>query len=172
MPIKWFWRSSTGQRPAEPVDLTVAAADANAGGSLYDIASCLVRLAVHRAEPDEALRVLSSARPPTWLRLDVQLRNWRHSFCTDNEWRQITDPARTESDPLALLLTACAGDGLLRQRAVVTPLMRSDQRLLPILLATNRRVRRSPVPPISTGGLGIVTGRGLPTGYSSSKCSP
>jgi hypothetical protein len=48
MRIKWFWRSSTGQAPAAladvavaapPVDLSVAAADADAGGTLDDLAS-------------------------------------------------------------------------------------------------------------------------------------
>jgi hypothetical protein len=143
MRIKWFWRSSTGQAPAAPVDLSVAAApvdlsvaaaDADAGGSLHDLASGLIQLAVDRATPDEAMRVLSGLRPRTWLRLDVELRSLRHWFGTDVGWRRITDPARTGSDPLALLLTACFDDGRLRQRAVMTPLMSHDQRLLPILL--------------------------------------
>jgi hypothetical protein len=133
MGIKWFWRSRAGQAPAARDNLAVAAADADAGGSLYDLAFGLVRLALDRAEPDKALRVLSAVPPRTWLRLDVELRRWHHYF-TDEQWRQITDPARTGSDPLALLLTACSFDGRLRQRAVMTPLMRCDQRLLPPLL--------------------------------------
>jgi hypothetical protein len=94
----------------------------------------LIQLAVDRATPDEAMRVLSGLRPRTWLRLDVELRNLRHCFRTDDEWLRITDAARTGSDPLALLLTACFDDGRARQRAVMTPLMSRDQRLLPILV--------------------------------------
>ena len=41
MGIKWFWRSSTGEAPAAPDNLAVAAADADRGGSLYDLASGL-----------------------------------------------------------------------------------------------------------------------------------
>jgi hypothetical protein len=89
----------------------------------------LVRSAFDGAEPDEALRVLSAVRPRTWLRLDVELRRRHYCFASDKQWRQIT-----EADPLALLLTACSGDGRLRQRAVRTPLLRCDQRLLPLLL--------------------------------------
>ena len=132
MRIRWFWRSSADQAPAAPDNLAVAAADADAGGSVYDLASGLLRRALDRAEPHEALDVLSAVRPRTWLRLDVALRWWRDGFASDEQWRQLTDPAR--SDPLALLLTACAGDGRLRQRAVMTPLMGRDQRLLPMLL--------------------------------------
>ena len=134
MGIKWFWRSNTGEGPAALDNLAIAAADADSGGSLYDLASGLVRLAIDRAEADEALRALSAIRPRTWLRLDVTLRDSRHCFCTDRQWRQITNPGRAGSDPLVLLLTACSREGRLRQRAVMTPLMRCDQRLLPVLL--------------------------------------
>jgi hypothetical protein len=58
----------------------------------------------------------------------------RHWFGPHGQWRQLTDAAWAGSHPLALLLTACTGDGRLRQRAVMTPLMRRDQRLLPVLL--------------------------------------
>jgi hypothetical protein len=84
--------------------------------------------------PDEALRALSTLRPRTWLRLDEMLRNWPHWLATDKQWRQITDAAWAMSDPHALLLTACSHNGHLRQRAVMAPLMRRDQRLLPVLL--------------------------------------
>ena len=41
MRIRWFWRSSADQAPAAPDNLAVAAADADAGGSVYDLASGL-----------------------------------------------------------------------------------------------------------------------------------
>jgi hypothetical protein len=134
MGIKWFSRSRADQAPAARHSLAVAAADADAGGSHSDFAFGLVQLALDGAQPDEALRVLSAVRPRTWLRLEVELRSLSHWLRPGEQWRQITDPARTGSDPLALLLTACTGDGRLRQRAVMTPLMRRDQRLLPLLL--------------------------------------
>ena len=84
--------------------------------------------------PDKALRVLSAMRPRTWLRLDVELRSLRHFLQTRDEWQQITDAAWTGANPLALLLAACSGDGRQRQRAVQTPLIHRDQRLLPFLL--------------------------------------
>ncbi len=52
MGIKWFWRSSTGRAPAALDNWAVAAADADGGGSLYDIAFGLVRLALDPTEPD------------------------------------------------------------------------------------------------------------------------
>lgn len=91
-------------------------------------------LVLDQADPDGALRVLSAVRPRTWLRLDVELRSLRHFFHPRGEWQQITAAAWAGANPLALLLTACSGDGRLRQRAVHMPLMRSDQRLLPVLL--------------------------------------
>ncbi|WP_029112835.1 hypothetical protein [Mycobacterium sp. URHB0044] len=115
-------------------DLTVFAAQADAGRSADDLAAALVRLAVTGSSPDEALRTLATLRPGTWVRLDARLRQWPWLAAADDQRLQITDPARAASDPLALLLTACVYDGHLRQRAVNTPLMRRDQRLLPVLL--------------------------------------
>jgi hypothetical protein len=115
-------------------DLTTAVADANRGGSLYDTAKALVPVVLDRADPDKAVRVLSAMRPRTWLRLDVELGSLRHFFRPRDQWEQITDAAWAGANPLALLLTACSGDGRQRQRSVQTPLMRSDQRLLPALL--------------------------------------
>lgn len=115
-------------------DLAAAAEDADAGGSLYDLASGLVEPALARVAPDEALRVLSAMRPRTWLRLDAELRGLRHWFRPGDQWQQLTDAAWAGSNPLALLLVACSGDGHMRQRAVLTPLMGSDQRLLPVLV--------------------------------------
>jgi hypothetical protein len=133
MGIRWY-RWSTGVEPtAASENLATAAADADAGGSLYNLASALVRLAAHRANVDEALHVLSALSPRDWLRLDVEVRRFHH-YRNDDAWPRIADPVRTASDPLSVLLTACAGDGRLRQRAVQSPLMRSDQRLLPVLL--------------------------------------
>lgn len=133
MGISWFRRSDDG-RIAALEDLAAAIAGANRGGSLYDTAKALVPLVLDQPDPDGALRVLSGLRPRTWLRLDVELRSLRHFFRPAREWQQITAAAWAGSDPLALLLTACSGDGRQRQRSVQTPLMRSDQRLLPVLL--------------------------------------
>ncbi|MBE1549066.1 hypothetical protein GGC64_003090 [Mycobacterium sp. OAS707] len=128
MGIRWF------DRAAALEDLTAAVEGANHGGSLYDTARALVPLALDGADPDAALRVLSAMRPRTWLRLDVELRSLRHIFRPGDEWRQITDAAWAGANSVALLLTACSGDGRQRQRSVQSPLMRSDQRLLPVLL--------------------------------------
>ncbi len=134
MGIKWFWRSRADQPRGEPDDLTVLAAQADAGRSTDDLAQALVRLAMTGTSPDEALRTLATLRPGTWLRLDGRLRQWPWWATADDQWLRITDPARAGSDPLALLLTACVYDGHLRQRAVHTPLMRREQRLLAVLL--------------------------------------
>jgi hypothetical protein len=134
MGIKWFWRSSGGQPPAAPTDLQVAAAEADRGGSLFDTANALARLVLEQADPDEALRVLSAMRPRTWVRLDTELRSLRHFFRPGDQWQRISDAAWANSDPVALLIMACSGDGRQRQRAVMTPVMRRDQRLLPVLL--------------------------------------
>ncbi|HEX2402276.1 MAG TPA: HEAT repeat domain-containing protein [Mycobacterium sp.] len=115
-------------------DLAAAVDEADRGRSLYETAKALARVVVERADPDEALRMLSAVRPRTWLRLDVELRSLRHFFRPRDEWGQITDAAWAGANPLALLLTACSGDGRQRQLSVQTPLMRSDQRLLPVLL--------------------------------------
>ena len=115
-------------------DLAAAVGEADRGGSLYETANALARVVVERADADEALRMLSAVRPRTWLRPDVELRSLRHFFHPRGEWQQITAAAWAGANPLALLLTACSGDGRLRQRAVHMPLMRSDQRLLPVLL--------------------------------------
>jgi hypothetical protein len=115
-------------------DLAAAVADANRGGSLYDTAAALAPLVLDRADPDMALRVLAAMRPRTWVRLDVELRSLRHFFPSRDEWQQVTDAAWDGANPLALLLAACSGDGRQRQRAVQTPLIHRDQRLLPLLL--------------------------------------
>src|SRR4051794_22135570 len=134
MGIKWFWRSRADRPRGEPDDLAVLAAQADAGRSVDDLAAAFVRLSVTGSSPDEALRTLATLRPGTWLRLDARLRQWPWWATADDQWLQITDPARAGSDPLALLLTACVYDGYLRQRAVNTPLTRRDQRLLPVLV--------------------------------------
>ncbi|MDT5331796.1 MAG: hypothetical protein QOF31_3093 [Mycobacterium sp.] len=115
-------------------DLAAAAEDADAGGSLYPLASGLVEPALARVAPEEGMRLVSAMRPRTWLRLDAELRGLRHWFRPGDQWQQLTDAAWAGSNPLALLLVACSGDGRMRQRAVLTPLMRSDQRLLPLLV--------------------------------------
>jgi hypothetical protein len=115
-------------------DLAAAAEDAEAGGSLYSLAAGLVEPALARVAPDEATSVLSAMRPRTWLRLDAELRGLRHWYGPGGQWQQLTDAALEGTNPLALLLMACTDDGRLRQRAVLTPLMRSDQRLLPLLV--------------------------------------
>ncbi len=115
-------------------DLATAAEDADAGGSLYDLASGLVEPALAQVAPDEAMRVLSAMRPRTWLRLDTELRGLRHWYRPGDQWQHLTEAAWTGSNPLALLLIACSGDGHMRQRAVLTPLMHSDQHLLPLLV--------------------------------------
>ncbi|OMB80263.1 HEAT repeat domain-containing protein [Mycolicibacterium conceptionense] len=112
-------------------DLATAMADADRGGSLYAAADLLIQLALERAEPDKVMRVLSGVRPRTWLRLDVEFRRWSHP---SDRWPFIFDAAWDGSDSVALLLTACSGNGRLRQRAVNAPLMVSDQQLLPMLL--------------------------------------
>ncbi|CQD21928.1 hypothetical protein BN970_05178 [Mycolicibacterium conceptionense] len=112
-------------------DLATAMADADRGGSLYAAADLLIQLALERAEPDKVMRVLSGVRPRTWLRLDVEFRRWSHP---SDRWPLIFDAAWDGSDSVALLLTACSGNGRLRQRAVNAPLMVSDQQLLPMLL--------------------------------------
>jgi hypothetical protein len=58
----------------------------------------------------------------------------RHYYLPGDQWRQLADAAWAGDNPLALLLMACCDDGRQRQRSVQTPLMRSDQRLLPVLL--------------------------------------
>jgi hypothetical protein len=115
-------------------DLAVAAEEADHGRSLYDAANALERLVLERTKSDKALRVLLAMLPRTWLRLDGELRSVRQFFRPGDQWQQITEAAQGESDPLALLLMACSGDGRQRQRAVRSQLMRSDQRLLPVLV--------------------------------------
>jgi hypothetical protein len=130
--IRWFRWSSGAEPPTASATLAVAAADADGGGRLDDLASGLLKVVVDRVNPDEAFRVLSAMRPRTWLRLDVELRSLRQFYRPGVQWPQIID--RVADDPVALLLTACSGDGRQRQCAVQTPLMQRDQRLLPILL--------------------------------------
>jgi hypothetical protein len=55
-------------------DLAAAAEDADAGGSLYPLASGLVEPALARVAPEEGMRLVSAMRPRTWLRLDAELR--------------------------------------------------------------------------------------------------
>lgn len=133
MGIRRLWGSRDG-RAAALENLAAAVAAADLGGSVYDTAKALVPLALDRSDPDMALRVLSAIGPRTWLRLDTELRSLRHFYRAGGEWKQITDAAWAGANPLALLLTACSGDGRQRQRSVQTPLMRSDQRLLPVLV--------------------------------------
>jgi hypothetical protein len=132
--IKRFWWRGSNKAAVATDDLEIAAADANAGHRVDDLALGLVRLAADRASPDEALGALLSLQPRVWVGLDNKLRYWPWWPASDRQWLEITDPARAGSDPLALLITACSYDGYLRQRAVKTPLMRRDQRLLPVLL--------------------------------------
>lgn len=135
--MEWFRRSGD----ADALDkLAAAVADADRGRSLSATANALAQLALDRAEPDQVLRVLSAIHPRTWLRLDIELRRVRQSFYPGDSffpgyrWKWITNAARVRSDAVALLLAASSGDGRQRQRSVNTPLMRSDQRLLPLLL--------------------------------------
>lgn len=128
MAMQWFRRSDDGDALD---DLASAVADADRGGSLGAAASTLAQLGLDRTEPDKVLRVLSTVRPRTWLRLDVALRRVRHP---GYRWRRITDAAWDRSDSVTVLLTACSGDGRQRQRSVNSRRMRSDQRLLPLLL--------------------------------------
>ncbi|STZ87815.1 Uncharacterised protein [Mycolicibacterium fortuitum] len=103
-------------RPGDDLlaDLATAMAEADRGGSLYEAANILAQLAADRAELDKVMPVLSSVRPRTWLRLDTALRkSWQPS----HRWRQIIEAAWHRSDSVALLLTACSGDG--RQRRVL-----------------------------------------------------
>ncbi|MGA5545224.1 HEAT repeat domain-containing protein [Mycobacterium sp. NPDC051198] len=112
-------------------ELATAVAEADRGGSLYAATNILAQLAADRVELDKVMPVLSSVRPRTWLRLDTALRKvWHPSY----RWRQIIEAAWHSSDSVALLLTACSGDGRQRQRAVNSRSMRDDQRLLPLLL--------------------------------------
>lgn len=98
-----------------------------------DVARGLVGMAAECAAPDQVLLVLSTLGARSLLRLDARLRNWRWQV-TDAQRQHIDEAALAGVDPLALLLTACSGDGHLRQRAVATPLMHRDRRLLPVLL--------------------------------------
>jgi hypothetical protein len=72
-------------------------------------------------------------RPRTWLRLDAALRYWDYYPPKGDQGRQLSEAAWSGSDPLALLLVACSGDGRDRQRAVNTRPMITDERLLPVL---------------------------------------
>jgi hypothetical protein len=131
MAMGWFRPSGDG---GALDDWAAAVADADRGGSLGATANALEQLALARAEPDKVLQVLSTVRPRTWLRLDMALRRVRQPFWPGYRWRRITDAAWFRSDSVALLLAACSGDGRERQCSVNTPLMCTDQRLLPLLL--------------------------------------
>jgi hypothetical protein len=115
-------------------NLAAAVGEADRGGSLYKTANALARVVVERADPDEALQMLAAIRARTWLRLDAELRSLRQFFRPGNQWQLITDAAWAGCDPVAALLTVCSSDGRQRQRAIRTPLMISDQRLLPLLV--------------------------------------
>lgn len=121
------------RRPGDDTlgDLAAAIADADLGGSFYAAANILAQLAAEGADPDKVLPVLAAVRPRTWLRLDTALRRLWHP---GGRWRRITDAVWGRSGSLTLLLTACSGDGRQRQRSVNAKPMRSDQRLLPLLL--------------------------------------
>lgn len=121
------------RRPGDDAldDLAAAVADADRGGSFFAAANILAQLAAEGTDPDKALLVLSTMRPRTWLRLDIELRRLWHP---GGRWRRITDAVWGRSGSLALLLTACSADGRRRQRSVNAPLMCRDQRLLPILV--------------------------------------
>lgn len=129
--MEWF-------RPSEDGDalevLAAAVADADRGGSLCGTTTTLVQLVRDQTDPDMIMRVLSAARPRTWLRLDIELRRVRQTFCPAYRWKRITTAGWFRSDPVTLLLNACSADGRQRQRCVNAPLMCRDQRLLPVLV--------------------------------------
>ncbi|MEV0672163.1 HEAT repeat domain-containing protein [Mycobacterium sp. NPDC050441] len=131
MATEWFRRSPDGDALE---NLAAVVADADRGGSLYGTMKTLVQLARDRADPDEVMRVLSTVRPRTWLRLDIEQRRGYESFYPGYRWERITNAGWFRSDPLALLLNACSADGRRRQRAVNSRPMGSDQRLLPLLV--------------------------------------
>jgi HEAT repeats len=135
---RWF-RSDANSERAESADRRrlrelIAAAEQGGAGSGPDLAKHLVRLAAGGGDSAEALRLLSTVGPRTWLRLDDDLRSWSGWPAAKEEWRRIRDAAWLRSDPLAVLLTACSNNGHVRQSAVADPVMRRDRRLLPVLM--------------------------------------
>ncbi|MFD0899460.1 HEAT repeat domain-containing protein [Actinomadura sediminis] len=103
----------------------VRAVDERRRGAGQELAGYVLDAAA--GPPEAAERVLdglAEATPRTWLRLDAALRSW---------WAYGRS-GRYDTGALGTLVAACSGDGRRREEALARACMKTDRRLLPILV--------------------------------------
>lgn len=106
---------------------------AGQSGAGWALAQHLITLA--SASPAPAGWALDSIGPDGWSRLDTELRNGTYMPGSAGPPHGSAILGGVErGETLAVLVAACSGDGRVRERAVTSPAMGADPRLLPILV--------------------------------------
>ncbi|MBA9004185.1 HEAT repeat domain-containing protein [Thermomonospora cellulosilytica] len=107
----------------------LVAAAADRAGERWELAGRLVDAARDRQAAEQALTALTAAPPALWPRLDDELRA-ASAYHATGRWRVVVGGPR----PLAALLAACSRNGREREWAVRSEAVRTDPRLLPVLM--------------------------------------
>ncbi|WP_066940410.1 HEAT repeat domain-containing protein [Microtetraspora fusca] len=121
------------KRFVDVVPELVAAVDAGRPHAVQDLCVVLVNVVTHDGLAERALDALASGRPTLWLDLDPMMRHPWYGYSGPVPRGRVS-VVREPANPLAVALRACSPDGHRREQAVRDAVMRTDPRLLPVLL--------------------------------------
>ncbi|WP_067133277.1 HEAT repeat domain-containing protein [Microtetraspora malaysiensis] len=128
-----IWPPTRAKPFADVVPGLVARVEAGHRHAVQDLCAALVNVVTHDELAERALDALVSGRPTLWLDLDLMLRHSWYGYSGPVP-RSRVPAVREPANPLAVALRACSPDGRRRERAVRDAAMRTDPRLLPVLL--------------------------------------
>ncbi|WP_433212459.1 hypothetical protein [Microtetraspora malaysiensis] len=128
-----IWPLTRAKSFVDVVPGLVAGVEAGRRHALQDLCATLTNVITHDELADRALDVLASGRPTLWLDLDPMLRHSWYDYSGPVP-RGRVPAVREPANSLAVALRACSPDGRRRERAVRDAAVRTDPRLLPVLL--------------------------------------